>query len=128
MMPILVLRASASSIKCDVRITALCISLAIYPITSHMNRLASGSIPADGSSSKIMGGLPKMAMATQTLRLFPPESVPVALSRWIWRPSFSMTSSMRVLRCFSGIPLIVAKYSMFYSTESVSNMALYWGQ
>ena len=42
----------------------------------HTNRLASGSMHAEGSSSKIMGGSPIIAMATESLLLFPPLSVP----------------------------------------------------
>ena len=76
MIPILVERASASSIECVVKITALVLSLAIYPTTLHMKRLASGSIPADGSSSKMMGGLPTIARATESFRLLPPLKVP----------------------------------------------------
>lgn len=81
MMPILVLRASASSIKCDVRITALVFLAAILPTTSHMKRRASGSMPADGSSKRMMGGLPTMAIATDSFRLFPPDRVPACFLR-----------------------------------------------
>ena len=48
-------------------------------MTSHMNRLLTGSIPVDGSSMKMMGGLPIMAMPTESLRLLPPESSPASL-------------------------------------------------
>ena len=57
-MPILVLSASASSIAWVVSTTALVLLYAVYLTTLHINRLASGSIPADGSSSKIIGGFP----------------------------------------------------------------------
>jgi hypothetical protein len=40
---------------------------------SHMNSLAEGSIPDEGSSNKIMRGLPNIAIATYSLRLFPPD-------------------------------------------------------
>jgi|TARA_B110000285_G_C14895559_1_gene500674 hypothetical protein len=46
--------------------------------TDHMKRLASGSIPAEGSSSKMMGGFPTIAIATDNLRLLPPDRVPEA--------------------------------------------------
>jgi len=36
-------------------------------------------MPADGSSSKIIGGFPIVAIATESLRLFPPLSVPAGL-------------------------------------------------
>jgi len=39
-----------------------------------MNLLALGSTPVLGSSKKIIGGLPIRAMATESLRLFPPDS------------------------------------------------------
>ena len=64
--PIFVLNASASSMLCVVRTTALDFFYAILATTDHMNFRASGSIPADGSSSKIIGGLPTNAFATQT--------------------------------------------------------------
>jgi hypothetical protein len=37
-------------------------------------------MPADGSSSKIIGGLPSVAIATDNFRLFPPLNVPEGLS------------------------------------------------
>jgi hypothetical protein len=36
-------------------------------------------MPVDGSSKKMMGGLPIMAIATDSLRLLPPERVPALL-------------------------------------------------
>jgi len=45
-------------------------------MTFHMNRLASGSIPVEGSSRKTMGGLPIMAMATESFLLLPPLNYP----------------------------------------------------
>ena len=41
-----------------------------------MNLLASGSIPVEGSSKKITGGFPKVAIATYNFLLFPPDKVP----------------------------------------------------
>ena len=52
--------------------TALVLSLAIWPTTRHMNLRASGSMPADGSSSMTKAGLPTSAMASDSLRLLPP--------------------------------------------------------
>ena len=54
----------------NVRITVLCVeaSVVILWITSHMYRRDFGSIPVDGSSRKITGGLPMVAMATLSLR------------------------------------------------------------
>ena len=42
---------------------------AISAITFHMNRRASGSMPALGSSRKMISGSPIIAIATQSLRL-----------------------------------------------------------
>jgi len=44
----------------------------ILEMMSHMNLLASGSIPEDGSSRKITGGFPIKAIATYSFLLFPP--------------------------------------------------------
>jgi len=38
-------------------------------------------MPAEGSSSNIIGGLPSVAIATDSLRLLPPERVPAGLLR-----------------------------------------------
>jgi hypothetical protein len=51
----------------------------ISEIKSHMNLLASGSIPVEGSSKKIIGGFPRVAIATDNFLLFPPEKVPANL-------------------------------------------------
>jgi len=52
------------------------LSVEILEITFHMNLLASGSIPVEGSSKNITGGLPKVAIATYNFLLFPPDNVP----------------------------------------------------
>lgn len=75
MMPIFVHSASASSIEWVVRITVLCLRrVEMFEIRVHMKRLACGSTPVEGSSSKTIGGLPMRAMAHWSLRLLPPES------------------------------------------------------
>jgi hypothetical protein len=57
------------------------LSLCDMPATTdHMKRRASGSIPADGSSRRMIGGLPSVAIATDNFLLFPPLSVPDGLS------------------------------------------------
>ena len=48
----------------------------ILEITDHMNLLALGSIPVDGSSKNKIGGFPSIAQATDNLRLLPPLKVP----------------------------------------------------
>ena len=74
-MAIFVERASASSIEWVVSmIEDYLRSVAIRDITFHMNLLASGSIPVEGSSKNTMGGLPIIAIATLSFLLFPPES------------------------------------------------------
>lgn len=73
----MVQRASASSIEWVVRIIEdYFLSVDILEITFHINLLASGSIPVEGSSKNTIGGLPIIAKATLNFLLFPPESVP----------------------------------------------------
>ena len=74
-MPIFEANASASSIECVVKTTEDCFrNVDIREITVHINRRAPGSIPVDGSSRNIIGGLPIRANATESLRLLPPLS------------------------------------------------------
>jgi len=49
-------------------------------MTFHMNLLALGSIPVEGSSKKMILGLPIIAIATDSFLLFPPDRVPESLS------------------------------------------------
>lgn len=46
----------------------------IFEMMFHMNLLAYGSTPVEGSSKKTKGGLPIKAIATDNFLLFPPES------------------------------------------------------
>ena len=86
MMPNLVERASASSIECVVKMTADFLSLwEIFSTTYHMKRRASGSIPAEGSSRRMIGGLPRTAIATESFLLLPPDRVPASLLRCAFR-------------------------------------------
>lgn len=55
---------------------------AILEIIFHMNLLAFGSIPVDGSSKKMMLGFPIIAMATESFLLLPPDKVPESLSSY----------------------------------------------
>lgn len=78
--------ASASSIEWVVRMTvAFFFSVATLEMTRHMNLLAFGSIPVEGSSRKIMRGFPIIAIATDSFRLLPPERVPDSLSSYYLR-------------------------------------------
>ena len=80
MIPMRLHSASHSSIECDV--STMVRPLVLAEMTSHMNRRASGSMPVDGSSSKTTAGSPINAMATESLRLLPPEYVPA------WRSAY----------------------------------------
>ena len=76
-MPILLHKVSASSIECVVIITLLFFpNFEVLCIIDHINLLASGSIPVDGSSNKTICGLHKREIATDNLRLFPPDNLP----------------------------------------------------
>ena len=75
MIPIFVQSASASSIECVVRITVLYfLSVDMFEMIVHIKRLACGSTPVEGSSSKRIGGFPINAMAHYNFRLFPPDN------------------------------------------------------
>ena len=74
MMPIRVHNASHSSILWVVRMTEHFSRLVtMSEMISHMNRRATGSMPVLGSSRKTMEGSPIIAIATDSLRLLPPE-------------------------------------------------------
>lgn len=63
--------------ECVVKMMEDCFLLVeILEIMSHMNLLAPGSIPVEGSSKNTMGGFPIMAIATDNFLLFPPDKVP----------------------------------------------------
>lgn len=64
--------ASASSMLCVVSSTDDPFSLMLL-MMFHICRLASGSIPADGSSRNTTSALPHMETAVISLRLFPPD-------------------------------------------------------
>ncbi len=81
MIPNFVDKAYAYSIECVVNIMVDCFfSDAILEIIFHINLLALGSIPVEGSSKKIILGFPIIAIATDSFLLFPPDSVPDNLS------------------------------------------------
>mmetsp|Transcript_42652 Transcript_42652/g.49915 ORF Transcript_42652/g.49915 Transcript_42652/m.49915 type:complete len:124 (-) Transcript_42652:681-1052(-) len=106
--PIVVDRASASSIECVVNITAEFLPLVeIFDMMSHMNLLAFGSIPAEGSSRKTTGGLPIMAIATDSFLLLPPDSVPASLCSYCSRFMLLSWSLMRSSTNCRGIFLIL---------------------
>ncbi len=78
---------SASSIECVVNITEDCfLNVEILSMIFHMNLLASGSIPAEGSSKKTTGGFPISAIATYNFLLFPPLKLLAILSLYFVSP------------------------------------------
>jgi len=77
----------------------------MFATTCHMKRRASGSIPADGSSSKIIGGLPRVAIATDSFLLLPPERVPACLFLWSDKFSWTIAYLINCSRLSSGTPL-----------------------
>lgn len=82
-------RPYAYYIECVVRIIVDCFFyVAILEMTFHMNLRALGSIPVDGSSRKIIFGLPIIAIATDSFLLFPPERVPESLSEYFSRSNY----------------------------------------
>ena len=60
-------------------------SVAIYDITFHMNLLALGSIPVEGSSKNKILGFPIMAIATESFLLLPPDKVPESLCSYFYK-------------------------------------------
>ena len=71
--PILLQSVSASSMEWVVKITELCFLLTeILWITDHINLLASGSTPVEGSSNNTIWGFPIRAVATESFLLLPP--------------------------------------------------------
>mmetsp|Transcript_1837 Transcript_1837/g.4273 ORF Transcript_1837/g.4273 Transcript_1837/m.4273 type:complete len:286 (-) Transcript_1837:1559-2416(-) len=123
MMPMRLHRASASSMLCVVRMTALW--LMVRRITDQRLRLLTGSSPAEGSSSSTTSGSPMSAMATQSLRFMPPDRRMASLWRCGVSSSWSMVPSTTCLTRSSGTPLSLAKSFRCASTESRSHRELF---
>lgn len=66
-------------------------SLEILEMMFHMKRLACGSTPVDGSSKKIIGGLPIIAMETLSFLLLPPDRFYAWMSAYSMIPMSSMS-------------------------------------
>ena len=118
MIPILVHRNSASSIRWDVNNTALDFFTLMSLTTCHINLRASGSMPADGSSNNMMGGFPIMAIPTESFRMLPPDSELIDLCLWSSRSSFLITLSIRGDLRRLGMPFKLAKNVRFCYTVS----------
>lgn len=73
-----------------------------------MNLLASGSIPAEGSSSKIMDGLPIVAIATASFLLLPPLKVPAGFEAWSDKFKSIIALSTTSFYLIDGIPFSLA--------------------
>ncbi len=65
-------------------------------------------MPAEGSSSNIIGGLPSVAIATESLRLLPPDNVPASLLRWSAMLRLLIAFSISFYRLASGMPFNLA--------------------
>ncbi len=85
-------------------------------------------MPVDGSSKKTIGGLPSIAIATDSLRLLPPESVPAHLSSYCFRSISIIFLSTSSALLFAGIPLIEAYSSRCSRTVRFSSSASNYGQ
>ena len=82
-------KASAYYIEWVVNNTVECFFYVdILDITLHINLLAFGSIPVDGSSKKIMLGFPIIAIATDNFLLFPPDKEPDSLCSCLINPNY----------------------------------------
>ena len=80
-MPKRVDKASASYIEWVVKMMVDCFFYeAILEMIFHINLLALGSIPVDGSSKNMILGFPIIAIATDSFLLLPPDKVPDNLS------------------------------------------------
>lgn len=85
-MPSLVDKAYAYYMECVVKITVDCFfSVDILEIIFHINLLAFGSIPVEGSSKNIIWGFPIMAIATDNFLLLPPDNVPESFSVYSYK-------------------------------------------
>jgi len=121
--------ASASSIECVVKmIEDYFLLVAILDITSHINLLASGSIPVDGSSRNTIGGLPIIAIATDNFLLFPPDNYPASIYSNLFKSISCIFYSTKADYLSLGIPLIAANNSKCSITVRFSNNASNCGQ
>ncbi len=77
--PILLHSDSASDIEWVVNITVACFYLILVIMVSHKLLRAYGSKPVDGSSKYYILGAAINAIATLSLRLFPPDNSLAAL-------------------------------------------------
>ena len=121
--------ASASSIEWVVKITEDYLRFVeILEITFHMNRLASGSIPVEGSSRNTIGGFPSIAIATESFLLLPPEYVPAHLFSNSLSPISLIFLATRPSRSPFGMPLRAAYSSRCSRVVRFPSSASNYGQ
>jgi len=97
-------------------------------MTFHINLLASGSIPVDGSSKKTIGGFPIIAIATDNFLLFPPDNYPAYIFSNLFKSiSLSFFSTKSSFLKY-GIPFISENNSICSLTVRLSNKASNYGQ
>jgi hypothetical protein len=96
--------------ECVVSTTALFLLFyeEMLATTVQRNLRALGSIPAEGSSSRTIGGLPSKERATESFLLLPPLKVVAGLKRWFSRLSYLSCLSIIGWSRVEGIPLIRA--------------------
>lgn len=113
--------SSASSIVWVVRRTEdYFLNLEILSMIFHINLLASGSIPAEGSSKNITGGFPINAIATYNFLLLPPDKLLDTIFLYAFKPISFILSSTIIFLSYFGIPLIVPNNYKCSSTVSLS--------
>jgi len=129
MIPNLDDKASASSIEWVVKIIDdYFLLVETLDMISHINLRAPGSIPVEGSSKKIIGGFPSIAIATDNFLLFPPESNPdYTFSNFIRSISYSFLRTSIYL-IFYGIHLIAVYNSKCSRQVKFSSKASNYGQ
>lgn len=129
MMPTRCDSACTSSMECVVRMmeASFC-SVAMREMTDHMNRRATGSTPVEGSSKKMIWGSPTVAMATDSLRLLPPDSVPAFLFSNALRSNSRIFSATTRGSSDSRTPLMRPYSCRCSRTVMSSSSASNWGQ
>mmetsp|Transcript_25892 Transcript_25892/g.72496 ORF Transcript_25892/g.72496 Transcript_25892/m.72496 type:complete len:370 (-) Transcript_25892:1671-2780(-) len=119
-------RASHSSMLWDVSTT-------VRPrheswITSQRCRRACGSRPVEGSSKSTRAGFPIRAIATESLRWFPPLRAPACRSRYCCSPRVSASAASTFCMSARATPRIPMKNRMCCRTVILGSRPPNWGQ